>query len=110
NTLAYSDALLLQGIGTAPLLWIGVPAIAAYNLLVFLSFVLCGVSMYVCVRTLTRSAGAAWLGSVVFASQVFRIGHYGQLETLWAWPIPLALLPLHRLIARPRVARGVTLG
>ena len=110
NTLAYSDALLLPGIGAAPLIWMGLPAIAAYNLLVLLSFVLCGLAMYACVRLLTESVAAAWFGSVVFAFQAFRFGHYGQLETLWAWPIPLALLTLDRLATRPRLSRGALLG
>ena len=110
TALAYSDGLLLQGIGAAPLLWMGVPAIAAYNVLVLVSFVLCGLSMYVCVRALTGSAAGAWFASMAFAFQAYRFGHYGQLETLWAWPIPLAFLALHRLIARPTIRQGLLLG
>lgn len=110
GTLAYSDALLLPGLLAAPALWLGVPEVVVYNLLVLLSFVACGVGMYALVRRLTGSALAGAFAGVVFAFQPNRIGHYPQLELLWGWPFPLALLALDRLFDRRRVRDGVLLG
>src|SRR5205823_9605554 len=79
RTLGYSDALLLPALMGAPLIWLGVPAVAVHNLLVMFSFVACGVAMYALVRELTGSAPAAWFAALVFAFQPYRFGHYAQL-------------------------------
>ena len=110
RTLAYSDALLLPSMLGAPLIWAGVSAVLVHNLLVLFSFVACGVAMYALVVELTRSRPAAWVAGAIYAFQPYRFGHYAQLELLWGWPIPLALLAFHRLCSRQRVRDGVWLG
>ena len=110
GTLAYSDAMPLPALIAAPALWMGVNQVVVYNLLVLLSFVLCGMSMYLLVRHLTSSRAAAWFAGIVFAFQPYRFAHYAQIELLWSWPIPLALWALDRLIVSRRSRDGVLLG
>jgi hypothetical protein len=110
HTLGYSDALLLPALLGAPLIWSGVSTVPVHNLLVLVSFVACGVSMYALVRELTGSAAAGWFSGIVFAFQPYRFAHYIHFELLWAWPIPLAFLALHRMLQLRRVRDGIWLG
>jgi hypothetical protein len=110
GTLSYSDAILLPGLLGAPLIWTGLHPVVVENLLVLLSFVACGASMYVLVRAETGSAPAAWVAGAVFAFQPYRFAHYSQLELLWGWPVPLAFWALRRVLAHPRVREGLVLG
>lgn len=110
RTLAYSDAILLPGLVGAPLIWIGVHPVTVHNVLVLLSFVACGVTMYVLVRGLTASALAAWCGGIIFAFQAYRIARLAQLELLWGFWIPLAFWALHRALATRRLRDGVLIG
>ena len=110
DTLAYSDAILLLGALAAPLIWLGAHPVTVHNLLVLLSFVVSGVGMYAFVRGIGAAAPAAAVSAVSFAFQPYRFAHYSQLELLWAGGIPLALLALHRALARPTWTAGVWLG
>ena len=56
DTLAYSDAVLLQGVVGAPLIWLGAPVVLAYNLQILATFLLCGLGMFLLVRELTGVA------------------------------------------------------
>jgi hypothetical protein len=110
DTLALSDAILLQGLLGAPLFWIGVPAIAVYNVMLLAAFVASGVAMYVLARDLTGSSIAGWLAGAVFAFAPYRFGHYSHVELLWAWPIPLAIRAFLRLVSLRRTKDAVWLG
>ena len=109
-TLAYSDSIVLPGVVTAPFFWFGVPAVPLYNACVLASFVLAGVSMYVLVRSLTRQPPAALVAGVVFAFYPFRFQHYNHLELLLPFWMPLALLAVHRTLARGRLRDGLMTG
>jgi hypothetical protein len=110
GVLAYSDAMLLQGLLGAPLIWAGVHPVLVYNLLLMASFVAAGASMYALVRTETESRAAAWIAGAVFAFQGYRFAHYMHLELLWGWPIPLAFLALNWLLQQARLRDGLLLG
>jgi len=60
NTLAFSDAMLVPSAMIAPLVWLGVPHLLAYNLLLLSAFALSGAAMFALVRSLTGQTGAAW--------------------------------------------------
>ncbi len=109
-TLAFSDAILLQSLIVTPLLWIGVPVVVAYNLLVLGSFVLCGTAMFLLVRELTGRADAGILGGIIFAFAPYRFDHYFHLELLWAPWMPLALWKLHQVLRSGRVRDGLWTG
>lgn len=110
NTLTFSDALLLQGLVGAPLIWLGVSAITVYNLMVLLSFVTAGSAMYGLARSLGARAEGAWIAGLIFAFQPYRFAHYPQLELLWSCWIPLALWALHRVFETRRMSAGALLG
>jgi hypothetical protein len=109
-TLAYSDSILLPALAVSPLLWLGVPGVIAYNLLMLATFVLAGTAMYVLVRALTGQAPPALVAAVIFAFYPFRFEHYSHLELQVSFWIPLVLLALHRTIAFGRRRDGVLTG
>ena len=53
RTLALSDAMIVPALMAAPLLWLGVPQLVAYNLVFLASFALSGAAMFLLVRSLT---------------------------------------------------------
>lgn len=110
RTLAYSDAVLLQGLASAPLIWLGVPPVVAYNALVLVSFVACGLGMALLAWELTRRREAALVAGLVFGFAPFRFDHLIHLEMLWAPWMPLACYALHRVFERRRGADGRWLG
>ena len=68
NTLAYSDAVLLEGIVAAPLFWARLSPSLIYNLTLLAGFVGSGIGMFVLARHLTGSVGP----SLVAARRVLR--------------------------------------
>jgi hypothetical protein len=109
-TLALSDPILLPGLIAAPLLWVGVSAVTAYNLLILASFVLSGVTAWLLARHLTGSSAAAYLAGIIFAFAPYRFEHYFHLEILWGFWLPIALLLLHRATERGSVLDGLRTG
>ena len=55
NTLAYSEAMLVQGVLGAPLVWLGAPTLLVYNLVLLAGFTLTGWA--------TCLVAARWTGS-----------------------------------------------
>ncbi len=110
NTLAYSDAVLLEGLTAAPLVWLGVPVVVVYNLLVLGAFVSSALGMFLLVRHLTGYAPAGVIAGLVFAFAPFRFDHYFHLEMLWAQWMPLALWMAHRTVESGRVRDGLWTG
>lgn len=110
SVLAYSDATLFQGLIAAPLIWAGVDAVTAYNILVLLSFITAGAAMYWLVRRLTGSPAIGVVGGLMYAFQPYRYAHYPQLELLWTCWIPIAFVALHELFERRRLRDGLLLG
>ncbi len=110
HTLAYSDAIPLEGVLAAPLIWLGVPTPLVYNLLVFVSFPLSAMAVYWLVCDLTQHRGAAIIGGLIFAFTPYRFDHYMHLELLWGMWMPFALWMLHRTIRTGRVRDGLLTG
>ncbi|MEQ1869945.1 MAG: hypothetical protein ABL961_07965 [Vicinamibacterales bacterium] len=102
NTLAYSDATLLQGLLGAPLFWAGVSPTLIYNLLLYAGFVGSGVAMFVLAHHLTRATGPSLVAAAIFTMLPYRIEHLMHLELQWALFIPLTFWALHRTIETGR--------
>jgi hypothetical protein len=96
RTLAYSDAMLFEGLLAAPLLWAGVNQVLVYNLLVLSGIVSSGLGMFVLVRYLTGDIRAALVSAAVFTLAPYRIEHFIHLELQWTVWMPLTLWALHR--------------
>jgi hypothetical protein len=110
NTLAYSETMLVPGIASAPLHWLGVHPILIYNLVFLSGFAISGVGVALLVRRLTGHTAAAILAGIVFAFPPYRIDHYAHLQLQQTQFIPLALWAFHRLLDTGRVRDGVLLG
>ena len=98
RTLAYTDAVLLQGVAGAPLIWSGISRVTTYNVLLLLSIALSGWAMWRYALHLTGSFTAALLGGIVFAFVPYRFDHYHHLELQATVFLPLTLLYFDRAI------------
>lgn len=106
----FSDAAPLLGVMGGPLIWLGAPAVYAYNALLMASFVAAAIGAFLLVRELTGSTVAAYFAAIVFAFSPFRFEHYNHLEIVWSCWIPLSLWALHRTIATDRWLFGILTG
>jgi hypothetical protein len=110
GTFAFSDAMLLVSIAGAPLLWAGAPLSVVHNLLIAAAFVSSMWFAFLLIRDLTGSAGAAWIGSLVFGFAPYRLAHIGHLELQWVMWMPLSVWLLHRFFAAPAPGRAIAVG
>jgi len=107
RTLAYSDAMLVQGVLAIPWLKAGTPPIAVSNLFTLAGMVASAGAAYVLARRLTGHTGAALLAGLVFAFSPYRRDHLVHLELQWAQWIPLALWAWHRALDGGRLRDGL---
>jgi hypothetical protein len=107
RTLAYSDAVLLQGLLGSPLIWAGVPVNAVSNLLTIVAIASSAFIAYLLACRLTGHRGASVVAGLVFAFASYRRVHLTHLELQWAQWMPLALLAWHRLLDTGRLRDGL---
>jgi len=110
RTLAYSDAMLVPAFVAAPWIWMGADPVVVHNLLMIGSAVAAGVTMFWLVRSLTSSNGAGLVAGSIFALYPLRWAFYSHLELQVTHWMPLALLFLHRTLARGQVRDGLATG
>jgi hypothetical protein len=109
-TLTYSDSMLLPALASAPLAWLQIHPVVAYNLMLLASFVLSGLSAYCLAAPSTcatmRSSGAgdldsarlgAWITAVAFTIAPFRMNHFSHLELQMTMWMPVVLLSIQRV-------------
>jgi hypothetical protein len=102
DTLTFSEHLLGLSVIASPIYWLTGNLVVTYNLVLLLTFPLCGMAMYALVHRLTGSAAGAFVAGLAFAFAPYRISqlpHIQMLATFWA---PLALLGLHAYIESGR--------
>jgi hypothetical protein len=102
DTLTFSEHLLGLYLIASPLYWITGDAVATYNIVLLLTYPLCGIAMYALMFRLTGSPAAAFLAGLSFAFAPYRVSqlpHIQMLATFWA---PLALLGLHAYVETGR--------
>ena len=115
NTLAYSDAMLLEGVIAAPLLWSGVSPFLTYNLLLIGRHRRVRASGCSCWSAGSPAAAPArFLAAAVFTMAPYRIEHFMHLELQWTMWMPLTFWAVHRTIrlavmAKRRSCRRVPL-
>ena len=110
RTLAYSDAMLFEGIIAAPFLWAGINPVLVYNLMFLAGIVSSGAGMFVLVRYLTEDLGAALVAALVFTLAPYRIEHFIHLELQWTIWMPLTLWALHRTFDEGTLKAGARTG
>jgi hypothetical protein len=109
-TFTYSDSLIVPALMAAPMLWLGVHPVLAYNILFLSGFVLSGIAMFLLVRALTGRVDAAIVAGVIFTLYPYRYEHYSHLELQMTMWMPLALWGLHRTMSRGRIRDGLLTG
>jgi hypothetical protein len=110
RTLAFSDAMLLQGLIAAPFIRLGVSPLLMVNVLWFLSMIASAGGMYLLARRLTGSTLGAIVAAMIFTFAPYRAEHNMHLELNWAQWIPLTLWALHRALTEDRFVSGVLAG
>ena len=110
GTLAYTDAMIGPSLVAAPFLWLGVPAVLVFNLLMAAGMILSGVAMFALVRRLTGCWQAAAFAALAFAFLPYRFNHYAHLELQFTWGVPLALWALHRVFETGKLRDGLLVG
>ena len=105
HTLAFVDHQIASALLAVPLVASGRDAITIYNVVFLASFWLSGVFCYLLVRDLTGSVGAGLVAGSLFAFSTYRFHHVVHLHLLGTQWLPLALLALHRFLARPSWVR-----
>ncbi len=128
RVLAYSDAVLLQGLLATPLLAAGAPILPVSNAILLLGPWLSALAMYLLVRDLLatyadeeagigrREAGVgrpgvicwpALVAGAIFALLPYRVEHLMHLELQWSQWMPLACWALHRTVQHGRMRDGI---
>jgi hypothetical protein len=110
RTLALSDAMLVEGIVAAPLVWAGMPPVLLHNVMMLLAIFLSALAMFALTRYLTGSRGAAAVAAIIFAYAPYRFEHLMHMELQWTAAMPLAFLALHRTLDSGRWRHGVAFG
>lgn len=110
GTLTYSDHFLLQALALAPVYAISQNAVLCYNLLVIGSIALSGLAMHALGKAVIGSTPAAFIAGLAWACWPYRTAHllHAQLQALYF--MPLALLALHRVVAKRRWRDAMALG
>lgn len=110
RTLAYSDAMLLEGVIAAPFLWARINPVLVYNLMFLAGIVSSGAGMFVLARYLTGDVRAALVAAAVFTLAPYRIEHFIHLELQWTVWMPLTLWAMHRTFDEGTVRFGLLTG
>ena len=101
RSLAYTESLLAQSFVAGPLLGLGVPPVAAYNIVWLLSFPLCGLGAYLLARHFCDSWTGAFLAGTAYAFSAYRLESLAHVQSLSIQWLPLALLLLLRSLREP---------
>jgi hypothetical protein len=96
RTLAYTDAVLLQGLTAAPFIRAGASPVLVYNLLILGSIALSGAAMCLLATRLTGSLASGLVAGTIFAFVTFRFDHYMHLELQATVFLPLVVWFLDR--------------
>jgi hypothetical protein len=110
GALTMSDAMLVEGVAGAPLLWAGLPPVLVHNVLLLGAIVMSALGMFALVRHLTRSEAAGLIAGMVFAFVPYRFEHYMHMELQWTMWIPWAFWALDRTLATGLKRYGVFCG
>ena len=102
GVLSFSENLLGLSLIASPLYWLGAGPQTAYNIVFFLTFPLSAFSAYLLGYELTKRHDAAFIAGLLFGFAPYRIAHLPQIQSLASFPMPLALLGLHRYLRDPR--------
>src|SRR5262245_21623841 len=102
--LAYSEHLTPQAAMILPVWALTKNPILCYNLVFLSTFLLSALGMFLFARSLTASAGAAFVAGLAFGFAPYRFGTMSHVQVLSAMWMPFALLGAHRFFETRRLA------
>ena len=102
--LAYSEHLTAQAVMILPIHAAARNPILSYNVVFLSTFVLSAIGMFLFVRELTGSSGAAFLAGVAFGFAPYRFGTLPHVQVLSSMWMPFVLLGFHRYLDSRRIA------
>lgn len=102
GSLAFSDPRLGEALMAAPLQWIGLSPVTAYNLTLLATYPLSALAAHWLAYVLTRRHDASAIAGLAFGFCPFRGAHLSHLELLAAYGMPIALGALHLFLETRR--------
>ena len=102
GVLSFSESLLGLSLISTPLYWLGADPQTAYNIVFLLTFPLSAFGGYLLGYELTKRRDAAFIAGLLFGFAPYRIAHMPQIQALASFPMPFALVGLHRYLRDPR--------
>jgi hypothetical protein len=100
GALALSEHLLGISVLTTPLQWAGATPLTAYNIAFLISFPLTALAAHALAFACVKRHDAAFLAGCIFGFNPYRMAQLAHLQMLWAFGLPLALMGLHKFVAR----------
>ena len=82
DTLTFSEHLLGLSVIASPIYWLTGDIVITYNLVLLLTFPLCGIAMYALIVRLTGSAAGAFIAGLAFAFAPYRISQLPHIQML----------------------------
>ena len=109
-TLAYSEPLILQGALAIPAVWLGVPPVVTFNLVLIAGFALSGWAFALLVHRDTDS----WTAGIVAGSAVAFNAHHlmrlAHIQALHLELVPIVFFAIDRLLSTGRARYAALLG
>ena len=102
GVLSFSENLLGLSLMSTPLSWLGAGPQTAYNVVFFFTFPFSALGAYLLGYELTKRHDAAFIAGLLFGFSPYRVSHLPQIQSLASFPMPFALLGLHRYLRDPR--------
>jgi hypothetical protein len=109
-TLAYSEPLVLQGALAIPAVWLGVPPVLTYNLLILAGLALSGWAFALLVHHDTGRWAAGIVAGCAVALNAHHLMRLVHLQALHLELLPLVFLALDRLLVTGRARYAALLG
>lgn len=106
NTLAFSEALVPQGLFALPFMLATNNTIFGYNLVLFVMLWFNAFAMYLFVYDGTKRSDAGWVAGAIYGFSAFNLGNFAQIQLLSLGWLPLALLFLGKLLYGDKTNRA----
>ena len=109
-TLAYSEPLILQGVMAMPLVWLGLPPVLTFNLVLLAGFALSGWAFSVMVQRDTGSWPAGLVAGSAVAFSAHHLMRLPHIQALHLQLLPLVFVALDRLLRTGATRWAAALG
>jgi hypothetical protein len=110
RTLAFSEAMIVQGVIAAPFIWMGASPILAFNTVMLAGFVLTGFAFGMVARRWTGSWTAAYVTASAAGFNAHLFTRLAHLQAMHVEFVALVLLGMDVVFTRQRVRDAIVLG